>query len=255
MTLRALIVDDELLSRERLRHLLLNQIQVEILGECASGAEALHLIQEKSPDVVFLDVKLPELDGFGVLEKLQGPRQPVVVFVTAHDQFALRAFELHAVDYLLKPFDSGRFQTALHRVRERVQGGLRADYAALLGQVLAKIESPPKRLERFRIESGYRTIWIKPEDIDWISTADNYVELHVAKAVHLLRTTMTDIANQLPEHRFVRISRSHMVNVERIKEIRSRPHGDYLIFLNDASQLTGTRNFRDGLERVLGKLR
>jgi len=255
MTLRVLIVDDESLNRERLRHLLLNETQVEILGECADGTEALKMIREKSPDVVFLDIKLPELDGFGVLEKLHGTRQPAIVFVTAHDQFALRAFEFNAADYLVKPFDHERFQKALARVRERIKAATMTDYASLLGHLVSHIETRPKRLERVTVKSGFRTIWIKPEDIDWISAADNYVELHLASAVHFLRTTMTAIEKQLPEDRFVRISRSHLVNVDRIKELRSRDHGDYLVLLDNDRDLTGTRNFRAGLERVFGRSR
>lgn len=251
MNIRVLIADDEPLCRQRLRQFLRTEPKNEIVGECTNGTEAVKAIREHSPDLVFLDVKMPELDGFGVLESLGGIRLPAIVFVTAYDQFALRAFETHAVDYLLKPLDRGRLQMALRRVRERLQRDLSpADDPTLL-ILLKTIGSRRPLLERVTIRSDGRITVLKTSEIDWICAADNYVELHVGKAVHLLRTTITALASQLPQNRFVQTSRSLLVNVDRIKEIRPKAHGDYSIILRDGTSLPGSRNHRRQLERLL----
>jgi two-component system, LytTR family, response regulator len=204
---------------------------------------------------VFLDVRLPELDGFGVIEGLSGAHLPVIIFITAHDRFALRAFEVHAADYLLKPFDRERFQTALQRARQRLQGNPIARNHQSISEVLAAFETRAKPLERLTIKSQGRISFVATAEIDWICAADNYVELHVGKATHLLRTSINALADQLPKNQFVRISRSKLVNSDRIKEMRSKPHGDYLLLLHDGTHLSGSRTYRQNLAPLLGKSR
>jgi two-component system LytT family response regulator len=253
MKLRVLIAEDEPLSRERLRDLLQAESLIEIVAECATGQGTLVAIRETQPDLVFLDVKMPGLDGFGVIQALNGARSPMIVFVTASERFALRAFDVHAVDYLLKPFDRVRFQLALERARERLkrQEGSRS---APIRPGAAAAEPRPKALERMTIKSQGRIAFVNISEIDWISAADNYVELHVGASTHLLRTTITALSTELPRTQFVRISRSILVNLDRIKEMRSKSHGDYLVVLHDGTSLVGTRVYRPDLASLLGNL-
>jgi two-component system, LytTR family, response regulator len=255
MKLRVVIADDEALGRQRLRHLLRNEPKIEVVAECENGAEALTAIREKSPDLVFLDIKMPELDGFGVLEALNGTRLPAVIFVTAYDEFAAKAFEMHAVDYLVKPFDRKRFQTALSRARHRLRADAVAQGASSLSDLLGSLGSRPAPLEHLTVKSGDRIKLLKVGEIDWICSADNYAELHTGHATHLVRITISALAEQLPRNRFARISRSHIVNVDHIKEILPKSHGDYLVLLRSGARLHGTRNYRRNLAGLLGKSR
>jgi len=252
--LRVLIVDDERLSRERLRRFLRKTSGVEIVAECASGPEAVAAIRELTPDVVFLDISMPEMDGFGVLNGIKGVHHPAVIFVTAHDRFALRAFEIDAVDYLLKPFDTRRFNAALQRARQRLRfDDLQAD-GSVPQSLPGEPESNRKPLERVTVRSAGRVTLIKTSEIDWISAADNYVELHVAGKTHLLRITISALAARLPRPQFTRISRSILVNLDRVTEIHSRSHGDYFLVLQSGVSLPGSRNYRCGLEHLLTSL-
>ena len=247
MKLRVLIVDDELLGRERLSDLLRAEPAIEVVGECEDGTEAVNAILEKSPDLVFLDVKMPEMDGFDVLKALSGSRLPAIVFVTAHNDFALRAFDIHAVDYLLKPFDRTRFRSALQRVRQR----LGQDRSSKAGQPLP-FKSGSDALENIVIRSQGRLSIVKCTDIDWIGAEDNYAELRVGNKTHLLRTTISALALQLTEPQFARISRSVLVNVARIKEIVAKTHGDYTVILKDGTRLPGSRKYRHKFTELLG---
>ncbi len=247
MKIRVLIVDDEALSRERIRRFLGNEPGAEIVGECATGKEAVRVIQEQAPDVIFLDVNMPELDGFGVVAELEQDRTPAVVFVTAHDQFALQAFEINAVDYLLKPFDRGRFRTALGRARQRVQQSHRASAAP------DTVTRQPAPLDCIPIRSGNRIKVLRSSEIDWIGSADNYAEIHVGSSTHLLRMTLTHLAERLSERQFARISRSAMVNLDRVQEMRPKSHGDYLLILRDGTTIHGSRNYRGTVARLLGR--
>ncbi len=249
MKTRTLIVDDELLGRERMRQLLQPETEVEIIGECSNGREAVTAIQEKRPDLIFLDVQMPELDGFGVLQAIGGGPMPVVVFVTAHDKFALRAFEFHAVDYLLKPFDRSRFQAALRRALDQVKQRQGGSLDQRLSNLLAEFKAPAKPLERLAVKSSGRVVFVRIEDIDWIEAADNYVDLHVGKQSHLLREKMSVLETRLAPDKFVRISRSTIVNVERLKELQPLYHGTYAVILQDGTRLTLSRNYRDKLQQ------
>jgi two-component system, LytTR family, response regulator len=251
MKVRTLIVDDELLARERLRQLLAAEPEIEITGECSDGNAAVEAIQTKRPDLIFLDVQMPELDGFGVLEAIEADPAPVVVFVTAHDKFALRAFEVHAVDYLLKPFDRERFKTALDRALDRVKHREGAN-AAQQSQaaMIAELRPPSKPLERLAVKTSGKVIFVKVGDIDYIESAHNYVELHVEKQSHLLRETLNAIEARLPADKFVRISRSVIVNIERVKELQPLFYGEYTVTLHNGVRLTLSRRFRDKLQQL-----
>jgi len=249
MKIRTLIVDDELLARERLRQLLQDEAEIELLGECGDGNEAVEAIQKRSPDLIFLDIQMPELDGFGVLQSMTSTPPPVVVFVTAHDKFALRAFEVHAVDYLLKPFDRERFKKALNRAIERVKQREGAQQQAQAA-VLAELKPPSRPMERLAVKTSGRVIFVKLDDIDYIESAHNYVELHVDKQSHLLRETLNSIEARLPAEKFVRISRSVMVNIEKVKELQPLFYGEYAVTLHNGTRLTLSRRYRDKLKQL-----
>jgi two-component system LytT family response regulator len=250
MKVRTLIVDDELLARDRLRQLLGKEAEIELVGECADGKEAVACIEQKRPDLVFLDVQMPELDGFSVLAELEGKPMPVIVFVTAHDKFALRAFEVHAVDYLLKPFDRERFQKALDRALEQVRQ--RADRALMERQaaLLAELRPAAKSIERLAVKSSGSVIWINLDEVDWIGSADNYAELHVGTKSHLMRETLSALESRLNAEKFVRISRSIIVNVKRVKELKRLFYGGCEITLQSGMKLTLSRRYRDKLKQL-----
>jgi len=250
MKARTLIVDDEELARERLRQLLADQPEIELVGECADGREAVAAIKEKSPDLVFLDIQMPELDGFAVLEAVNVEPMPVIVFVTAYDKFALRAFEVHAVDYLLKPFDRERFESALRRALDQVRHREDPTRAQAQTAMLAEMQAPAKPLERLAIKSGGRIVVVKSADIAWIQSAHNYVEIHDDKQAHLLRESISSIETRLPPDKFVRISRTVIVNVERVKELEPLFGGEYAVTLQNGQRLTLSRRYRRKLPQL-----
>jgi two-component system LytT family response regulator len=253
MKIRTLIVDDEPLARERLRSLLESEPEIDVIAECDNGTAAVEAIREQKPSLVFLDVQMPELDGFGVLEELQGGPIPAIVFVTAHDKFALKAFEVHAVDYLLKPFDRERFQTALRRATDTIKRRQTDDLSHRLSALLAEVK-PEAKIDRLAIKSPGRVIFLKLEEIDWIEASDNYVSLHVGNDTHLHRETMTAMEEKLKGGKFMRISRSTIVNVDRIKELQPLFHGEYSVILRNGTRLTLSRGYRDKLDTLMGKL-
>jgi two-component system, LytTR family, response regulator len=256
MKIRTLIVDDEPLARERLRKLLQAEPDIEIVGECADGKEALAMANGQHPDLIFLDVQMPEADGFGVVAGLQGEPLPAIVFVTAYDRFALKAFEVHALDYLLKPFDRQRFQTALARARTLVQNRETGELSRRLSSLITDLrpeKEEPKYVDRLAVRTEGRVLFFKTDDIDWIEAADNYVSIHVGAEQHLHRETMSSLEAKLPPARFLRISRSAIVNIERIKEMQPMFHGDYVVILKNGARLSLSRNYRDKLNHLLGK--
>jgi two-component system, LytTR family, response regulator len=248
MKVRTIVVDDEPLARDRLIQLLRAEEDIEVIGEAANGREAIQLIRKERPALVFLDVQMPELDGFGVLAELSEEERPAVVFVTAYDKFALKAFDVHAIDYLLKPFDKERFQTALHRALDHLS---RQKPQAIHDQLTALLQElrPAPQPDRIAVKSEGRVVFVKTGDIDWVEAADNYVSLHVGKDSHLLRETMTSIESRLPKQ-FLRISRSTIVNTERIKELQPLFHGEYAVILRDGTRLTLSRSHRDKLQQL-----
>jgi len=251
--IRTLIVDDEPLARERIGKLLTKEADVEIVGECADGRQALTAIRKHQPDLVFLDVQMPELDGFGVLAQLEAGAMPAVVFVTAHDRFALRAFEVHALDYLLKPFDAERFREALMRARDRLQRQHTGELTQRIGELLADLKTVAEHQDRLAVKSVGKVLFLSIEEIDWIEAADNYVNLHVGNESHLHRETMAALESRLPRGKFMRISRSTIVNIERIKELQPLFHGEYAVILRNGTRLTLSRSHREKLNRLLGR--
>jgi len=263
--IRTLIVDDEPAARAALRALLANDPEISVVGEASDGGAALRRIERDSPDLVFLDVQMPGLDGFGVLNGLESPEQLVVVFVTAYDQYALRAFDVHAVDYLLKPFGDERFRAALARakreVRQRRLGTASDRLVALLddlgrrGRGGERSEAAPTKgyTRRLVIKSGGRVTVLAVRDIDWIEAEGDYVKLHSGKQAHLLRDTMRHLEAELDPSRFARIHRSTFVNVERIKELQPYFRGEYIVVLQDGTQLKLSRSYKEQLEAALGR--
>ena len=248
--LRALIVDDEPLARERIRTFLAKGTESWQVTECSNGADAVAVIRRDKPDVVFLDIQMPGLNGLEVLEKLGGDSLPAVVFVTAHDKFAVKAFEFHAVDYLLKPFDRERFATAMERVLGRIRAPKPDDLRLKLSAMLADIKAGAAQPERLAVKHLGKVVLISLPEIDWIGSADNYVELHVGTHSYLLRETMASISARLPIEHFVRVSRTCILNVARVKELQPLPHGEYTIVLSTGAKLTLSRSYRDQLPRL-----
>lgn len=254
MKIRALIVDDEPIARVGLRRELARDPEVEVVGECTNGRDAAAFIRDHTPDLVFLDLQMPELDGFGVVEEVGVERMPTVVFVTAFDEFALKAFELHALDYVLKPFNGERFQKALRRAKEQIR---QAHFGDTNQRLLALIEDArgarrqENYLERIVVKAGGRIFFLSVEEIDWVEAADNYVRLHAGRESHLVQGTMGKLEGKLDPKLFLRIHRSTIINITRIKELQPLFHGEYAIRLTSGKELTSSRTYRDKLQRLL----
>ena len=253
MTIRAVIVDDEPLARLRLKDLLAEIDDIEVVAECANGEEAIRTIEASPPDILFLDIQMPELDGFDVLQAVGVGRVPVVIFVTAYDQFALRAFEAHALDYLLKPFDDERFTVVLQRARERIRQQQGGDLDSRLRALLEGTRIERGYMQRLVVPSGHRSIFIRTDDVDWIEAERNYIRLHVRGQAHLLRENLGRIEASLDPAKFCRIHRSTIVNIDRIYAVESLARGEYLVTLHDGTKLTSGRSYRDNLYQVMGK--
>jgi two-component system, LytTR family, response regulator len=250
---RTLIVDDERLSRKRIRDLLADEADFELIGECANGIEAIETVRRERPDLLFLDIQMPQMDGFQVLDSILDVHVPAVIFVTAYDEYAVRAFEVHALDYLLKPFDRERFQGALLRARSQVsrvhEGGLNERLVALLEGLSAR----RRPMDRLAIKTGGHVVFVRTQTIDWVEAADNYVCLHCGAETYAMRETMNALEAKLDTGRFIRIHRSTIVNMDRIKELQPWFRGDYLVVLHDGTQLTLSRNYRERLKDTLLK--
>jgi two-component system LytT family response regulator len=254
MKITALIVDDEPLAREKIRRLLRSETDVEIIGEAVSGAEAVEMIENQKPDLIFLDIQMPEMNGFEVLNAIKnGAAIPAVIFVTAYDKYAIKAFEVHALDYLLKPFDSERLQSALKRVREQLESKSHNGFDEKLMSLLSDLKAEKEYPQRLVLKTAGRVYFIKTSDIDWIEAAGNYVKLHIGKDAHLLRETMNKTEAKLDPEKFLRIHRSSLVNIDRIKELNPLFNGDYLVILQDKTELTLSRNYHDRLRALFEK--
>ncbi|HUJ21699.1 MAG TPA: LytTR family DNA-binding domain-containing protein [Bryobacteraceae bacterium] len=250
--IKTLIVDDETLARRRIRRLLATEGDVEVIGECGDSQQAIDFIQERNPDLVFLDVQMPGMDGFSVVESLPPQTKPAVIFVTAFDQYALRAFDVHALDYLMKPFDRARFRKALDRARNQ----MRQRSPVVLDEQITKLldSLQPKPPERLVIKSAGRIMFLRKDEIDWIEAADNYVRLHVGTDSHLLRETLGALESRLDSSKFLRIHRSTVVNIDRMKELQPWFHGDYVVILQDGTRLNLSRTYRDRVIELLGEI-
>ena len=256
--IRTLIVDDEPLARRNLRLLLEKDPQVEIVGECGNGREAVKAIGDLSPHLIFLDIQMPEMDGFDVLERVGPDHIQAIIFVTAFDQYALKAFDVHALDYLLKPFDDERFANALRRAKAQIEAREINRLSRRLLALLDERESQRARssrqsdyLTRLMIKVSGRVMLLKVNEIDFIEADGNYAKLHVGRKAHLLREKMHDLEARLDPAKFVRIHRSVIVNLDRIKEMQPHFNGDYIIILEDGRQLRLSRTRRETLEARL----
>jgi two-component system LytT family response regulator len=254
--IRTVIADDEPLARERLRQLLRNHADVQILAECVDGREAVDAIRAHLPDLVFLDVRMPEMDAFGVIEEIGAEDFPDVVFVTAYDQYAVRAFEVRALDYLLKPIGRERFGRAMDRARSRATNGNgteQGELAQKLRSLIDEAKNEPEYLERLLIRKGERMVLVRLDEVDWIDGAGNYLELHAGKTTYLLRHTLSGLEARLDPHAFLRIHRSTIVNVDRISELHPTFAGDYVVTLRDGTQLSLSRTYRGKVEQLAGR--
>lgn len=254
--IRTLIVDDEPLARRNLRVLLEKDPQIEIIEECRNGREAVKAINTLSPDLIFLDIQMPEMDGFDVLAHVGPEHIQAIIFVTAFDQYALKAFDVHALDYLLKPFDDERFSHALRRAKAQIEAHeinrLSKRLLALLEERESELKVDQKSyLTRLMIKDSGRVRLLKVDDVDFVEADGNYAKLHVGRATHLLREKMNDLEGRLDPARFVRIHRSIIVNLDRIKEMHPHFNGDYIVVLEDGRQLRMSRTRRERLEARL----
>jgi two-component system, LytTR family, response regulator len=248
--IRTLIVDDEPLARKRIIQLLANEKEFEVIGESGSVAQSVFVFEELKPDLIFLDIEMPDGSGFDFLALLSPESIPAVVFVTAYDQFTIKAFDFHAVDYLLKPFSEERFQKAAGKVRERLIDGSGKDLNQQIRTLLAHVKTNHNYLERLIINHNNRLIVIPTADVDWIAAFGNYLRVHSKEKTYLLRATISHLAGRLNPENFVRIHRSTVVNVERIKELRPMFGGQYAVILNDETEFVLSRNYRkEVLER------
>jgi two-component system LytT family response regulator len=253
--IRTLIVDDMPPARRRLRRHLEEVPDFEIIGECGDGASAIETIRGLRPDLVFLDVQMPEIDGFGVIAALEPAQRPAIMFVTAHDEHALRAFEVHALDYLLKPFDTQRFESALQRARELLRGRNGAGIDPRLEALLSQLRPPQERwLRRVAVKTRGRTRVLSVDDIDWIGAEGNYLSLHLGGEQHLIRETMNAFEQQLDPQRFVRIHRSTIVNLDRVRELTPLFNADQCVLLKDGTELTLSRSYHDRVKALLGDI-
>jgi two-component system LytT family response regulator len=259
-SIRTLIVDDEPIARKRLRRLLGSEPDIELLADCGNGRDALRVLESDSPDVVFLDVQMPELSAFEVLRQLPVERRPLVVFVTAYDQYALHAFEEHALDYLLKPFSQERLQLTFGRVRDQLrlqrEGGTDSRLAALLEALdrrerEATAQNEHGYLTRIMVKTSGRVVFLKASEIDWIESLGNYVRLHVRDLAHMVRGTMITFEKRLDPRMFARIHRSAIVNLDRVKEMQSWSSGESILLLTTGFKLRISRVYRDKLEERL----
>jgi two-component system LytT family response regulator len=260
--IRTLIVDDEELARQSIRIRLQGEADVEIVGEAGDGLSAMRAIQKLAPDLIFLDVRMPRFGGFEILERTRPGQRPLVIFVTAYDQYAAKAFEAHAVDYLLKPINQSRFQEALRRVRSEVTKlePVKEEVLEEQSHVLEAVQKGPTAphkpgehvshslpLRRLVVKTGDGFLLLKMEDVDWVESAANYVRLHVRDNSFLLRTGMDELEEKLDGQQFARIHRSRIVNIDRITEIRPTLNGDFEVLLRDNTTLRLSRGYRSRL--------
>ncbi len=252
--IRAVLIDDEPPARRKLRHLLAAEKDISIVGEAGSGAEAVELLNSIQPDLAFLDIQLPDCTGFDVVESLVSPEKTHLVFVTAHDDYALKAFEVNAVDYLLKPVEPSRFTQSLKRIRRALESPANGQMADRLDKLVAALRSDPAYVRRLLVQENDRSLFVEVSRIDWLESARNYVCIHCGDKTHILRGSLESIAAKLDPAVFRRISRSEIVNLNRISEVRSWFHGDQKVVLKSGKELNWSRRYRtvslDELERA-----
>src|SRR5678816_3070287 len=249
-SIKALIVDDEPLARDRIREMLKDHPEVEVIAEARNGREAIDSVTDHNPDLVFLDVQMPDLNGFDVLQNLNVEQLPVIIFVTAYDQYALRAFDVHAVDYLTKPFDRERFAKAIDQAKVFMKGAQESDTSRILN-LLQELRAGARYLERFAIKNGETVFFVRAEDVDAIEAQGNYVRLNLAGSSHLLRDTLNNIEAQINPRIFVRIHRRTIVNIDRVKEVQTWARGEYRVVLVTGAHYTLSRGYRQHFEKFI----
>jgi two-component system, LytTR family, response regulator len=252
MKIRTLIVYDEMLGRRLIRRLMADEGGFQVVGECSDGRSAVESIEKQKPDLVFLDIQMPELDGFGTLRELDPGALPIVIFVTAHDQFALKAFEAHGLDFLLKPLDEDRFRSALRRARTYFDGKQTHSLRNRLVDLMADLPAGQQYISRLMVKAGDGAIFLKAGEIDWIGSEGNYVKLAAGKANYLLRGRIGEIEKRLDPRLFFRIHRSTIVNLDRIRQLKPSFRGDGTVVLGDGTHLVASREYRKKLQQSLG---
>ena len=252
--IRTLIVDDEPLARAHLRSLLVARGDINVIAECGDGRTAIERIERDEPELVLLDIQMPELDGLGVIREVGPSRMPPVVFVTAYDQHALAAFEVHALDYILKPVNRRRFTNAIDRVVGIIRSETQERGSASLARLVESLQTERAALDRIAVKVRGRVTFLKVDDIDWIEAADDHVRIHAGKTTHLHRSTLTHLEARLPESRFLRIHRSTLVNVERIREIQPWFQGDWVVMLTNGTQLHSGKSYRGKVREFIERL-
>ncbi|HEU4585540.1 MAG TPA: LytTR family DNA-binding domain-containing protein [Gemmatimonadaceae bacterium] len=250
---RVLIVDDEPLARAHLRELLAESGGVEVMGECGDGREAVRRILAEAPDLVLLDVQIPELDGFGVVREIGAERMPMVIFVTAYDEYALQAFDVSALAYLLKPVNREKFSNALERARTLMRAGSSTETASRLGKLLERMGESRPQGDRLSLKIEGRVLFVGVDEIDWLEASDNHVKVHIGQRTHQVRSTMASFEERLPPGKFLRIHRSTMVNVRRIVEVQPWFAGDYVFILAGGARLTSGRSYRQAIHDFMDR--
>ncbi len=252
--IRTLIVDDGLLARKKLHALLASEPDIQVIAECKAGAEAKAALQHLKPDLLFLDIQMPEADGFQVVEAILPGWKTIVIFTTAHDKYAIRAFDAHAFDYLLKPFDQGRIHAAMERVRMELSRNGPEQSGRHMFEWMVHPDSARGNNQRLVFKTGGRILFLDVDEIDWIEASANYVQLHAGSQSYSLRETIAHILERLHSWRFVRIHRSLIVNINRIKELQPCNSGEYIVVLKDGKELSCSRGYRSGLQNFIGNL-
>jgi len=251
--INVLIVDDEPLARRKIRQLLETDPQIGQIAESANAMDAVQKIQQIDPAILFLDVEMPEADGFSVITSLEGKTLPLIIFITAYDQYALKAFEVYAFDYLLKPFDYERFEKTVERAKRKLDELQKEDLVKQLKQLFSKAKPGASLPTRLAVKNGQRVSFVNIRDIDWIEAEGNYVRIHIGKESHLLRDAISNMESRLDPGKFLRIHRSTIVNIDRIRELHSWFHGEYHVILQNGKELLLTRSYRDNLRGLLGR--
>lgn len=247
--IRTLVVDDEPLACKRLEKLLQEDKEIELVKLCANGEEAIKEIENEQPDLVFLDIQMPEINGFEVLQNIDPDKTPLIIFVTAYDEYALKAFDVHALDYLMKPFKKERFTESLNRAKTALKQGSRAAINTKIENLLEYLEPTGEGLSRILVKSSGRYFFLKTKDIDWIESAGNYVRIHSGGNNYLIRETMINMEKKLDSDTFFRIHRSTIINVEKVKELEQWFHGDYQVVMYNEEKLTMSRNYKKLLDK------
>jgi len=249
--IRTLIVDDETLAREKVERLLDQETDIDVVGKCANGLEAIASIEDQKPDLVFLDIEMPGIGGFEVLQNLSPEVLPIFVFVTAYSEYAVNAFEINALDYLLKPFDRERLVAAVERVREQLKFSVDVNREKRIESLLASLGAEKEFSERIVVKDDGRIHLIKTKQIDWIEAAGNYVKLHIGRSAYMLRETMKRLEDKLNPEKFIRIHRSTLVNIDRITELHPLFSGDYSVVLEDKTELSMSRHYQKRLRELI----